>query len=74
MDYSFLIDLEESIMGFVMLIGDIFDTKLSDILGDWSVGILGDFADTTLLTFMATAGLLVILGYNLAKWAIPFFE
>lgn len=74
MDFTFLYTFCELVMSFVSTVGDIFDTSLSDILGDWSLGVLGGFGSVTLLEFMLVGGVWFIIAYSLFKWAIPLFE
>lgn len=75
MTFDLFIQLRDMIIEFSSVVIDIFDTTLADILPQGAdVFFTPDILDATLFDFVLAGGILVIIGYNLAKWAIPFIE
>lgn len=75
MQYEFFTEMQEEIILFGSQITTFLQTTIGEVLGEGANTFLpSNVLEMDLMSFILGTGVVVILGWNLIKWALPFFD
>lgn len=75
MQYEFFVEMQEEIILFGSQITTFLQTTIGEFLGEGANTFLpSNVLEMDLMSFILGTGVVVILGWNLIKWALPFFD